>query len=192
MSTKPLLYFKTDNEWRNWLHKNHSTETGVYLVFYKVSSNKPSMRWEEAVKVALCYGWIDSTVKKLDEERRQQYFTPRKTKSVWSKLNKTYIDELTKAKLMQPSGKAIVKIAKSNGSWDALNNVDNEIIPPNLQKAFTKNPIAFTNYKNFAPSYRRGYLYWLYAAKRETTQQKRIEEIIRLCKLNKKQSDNSW
>ena len=190
--TKPQLYFKTANEWRSWLHQNHDSSNGVYLIFYKVSSNKPSMRWEEAVKVALCYGWIDSTVKRLTDEKRQQYFTPRKPKSVWSKLNKSYIKELTKEKLIHPSGKASIKIAKANGSWDALNNVDNEVIPTNLQKAFDANPQAFTNYKNFAPSYRRGYLYWLYAAKREGTQQKRITEIIRLCNLNLKQPKNSW
>lgn len=190
--TKPQIYFKTAVEWRIWLHENYDSSTGVYLILYKVASKKPSMRWEEAVKVALCYGWIDSTVKRLDEERRQQYFTPRKTKSVWSKLNKSYIKELTKEKLMHTSGKFSIKIAKQNGSWDALNNVDNEVIPPNLQKAFNENPIAYKNYINFAPSYRRGYLYWLYAAKREVTQQKRIEEIIRLCALNKKQSDGSW
>lgn len=189
---KPQLYFPTDTAWRNWLHDNHRTSSGVYLILYKVSSPTQSMRWEEAVKVALCYGWIDSTVKRLDHEKRQQYFTPRKHKSVWSKLNKTYIKELTKEKLMHSSGKESIKIAKQNGSWDALNNVDNEVISPLLQKAFDANPIAFENYKNFAPSYRRGYLYWLYAAKREATQQKRIEEIIKLCSANKKQADGSW
>ena len=190
--TKPQLYFKTDIEWRTWLHDNYATSTGVYLILYKVSSTTLSMRWEEAVKVALCYGWIDSTVKRLDHEKRQQYFTPRKHKSVWSKLNKTYIKELNKNNLMHSSGNAIIKIAKQNGSWDALNDVDNEVISPLLQKAFDANPQAFENYKNFAPSYRRGYLYWLYAAKREATQQKRIDEIIRLCALNKKQADGTW
>ncbi|MDT0551769.1 YdeI/OmpD-associated family protein [Urechidicola vernalis] len=190
--TKPQLYFERDIEWRKWLHENHKKSTGVYLIFYKVSSSKPSMRWEEAVKVALCYGWIDSTVKRLDDERRQQYFSPRKSTSVWSKLNKTYIKELTKEKLLQSSGIESISIAKQNGSWDALNDVDNEVIPPLLLAAFKNNPIAFSNYKNFAPSYRRGYLYWLYAAKRETTQQKRILEIIKYCSTNKKQRDGNW
>lgn len=190
--TKPQLYFPTDSEWRSWLHENHNTSDGVYLILYKVSSPTQSMRWEEAVKVALCYGWIDSTVKRLDHEKRQQYFTPRKHKSVWSKLNKTYIKELTKEKLLHSSGKTIIKIAKQNGSWDTLNDVDNELIPPLLQKAFDANPLAYKNYKNFAPSYRRSYLYWLYAAKREATQQKRIVEIIKLCNANKKQADGTW
>lgn len=189
---KPLLYFKTDTAWREWLHENHTTYNGIYLVFYKVASKKPSMRWEEAVKVALCYGWIDSTVKRLDHERRRQTFTPRKNKSVWSKLNKTYIDALIADGLMHQSGLKSIKIGKQNGSWDALNDVDNEVISPQLQKAFDTNPTAFTNYKNFAPSYRRGYLYWLYAAKREATQQKRITKIIELCTANKKQQDGTW
>ncbi|MHA7057662.1 YdeI/OmpD-associated family protein [Aquimarina sp. M1] len=104
MKIKPELYFKNDIEWRNWLRDHHNTSDGVYLIFYKVESTQPSMRWEEAVKVALCYGWIDSTVKKLDEERRKQYFCPRKPKSVWSKVNKTYITNLIKNDLMHDSG----------------------------------------------------------------------------------------
>lgn len=190
--TKPQLYFKTDTEWREWLHENHQSSTGIYLIFYKVTSETQSMRWEEAVKVALCYGWIDSTVKKLDHERRRQTFTPRKTKSVWSKLNKTYIKQLKAEKLIHKSGHASIKIAKQNGSWDALNDVDNEVISPMLKKAFDANPKAFENYRNFAPSYRRGYLYWLYAAKREATQLKRIDEIIINCLANKKQRDGDW
>ncbi len=190
--TKPEFYFPTHSEWREWLHDNHNSSTGVYLIFYKVASKTQSMRWEEAVKVALCYGWIDSTVKKLDHERRRQTFTPRKTKSVWSKLNKTYVKQLKADKLIHKSGHASIKIAKQNGSWDALNDVDNEVISPLLQKAFDANPKAFENYKNFAPSYRRGYLYWLYAAKREATIQKRISEIIQLCEANKKNRDGEW
>ncbi|PHR70184.1 MAG: hypothetical protein COA67_08630 [Lutibacter sp.] len=189
---KPLLYFKNDTAWREWLHENHDTYTGVYLVFYKVASKEPSMRWEEAVKVALCYGWIDSTVKKIDDQRRKQHFTPRKNKSVWSKLNKTYIEQLTLDNLIHASGIKSIEIGKSNGSWDALNDVDNEVIPLELQIAFSNNPIAFENYKNFAPSYRKGYLYWLHSAKREATRQKRIAIIIELCAANKKQQDGTW
>ena len=88
MEQREHHYFKNANEWRKWLHENHNTSIGVYLIFYKVSSEFESMRWEEAVQVAICYGWIDSTVKKMDEERRKQVFSPRKNKSVWSKLNK--------------------------------------------------------------------------------------------------------
>ncbi|AXT54285.1 YdeI/OmpD-associated family protein [Aquimarina sp. MMG015] len=189
MITKPELYFKNDQEWRRWLHENHTSSEGIYLIFYKVESKQPSMRWEEAVKVALCYGWIDSTVKKLDNEKRRQYFCPRKPKSVWSKVNKTYIMELIKNNLMQDSGLKSISIAKENGSWTALDNVENGVIPEDLQKAFNTNKIAYTNYSNFARSYRKSYLYWLNQAKRQETRDKRILEIIKFCKANIKTRD---
>ena len=189
MNKIPELYFPNDTEWREWLHENHAMTEGIYLIFYKVSSEKPSMRWEEAVKVALCYGWIDSTVKSLGNGKRRQYFSPRKPKSVWSKLNKTYIVELKGQGLIQESGKRIIAEAKKNGSWTVLDGPENGVIPDNLKDAFDANPTAFKNYKNFAPSYRKSYLYWLNQAKREETQQKRIKEIIRLCEANEKSRD---
>ena len=94
-------YFRSDAEWRTWLHENHQTSKGIYLIFYKVVHENDSMRWEEAVKVALCYGWIDSTVKSLGDGKRRQYFCPRNPKSVWSALNKKYIKQLVKDNLMQ-------------------------------------------------------------------------------------------
>lgn len=184
MNNKPELYFENDKEWRTWLHENHDQSDGVYLIFYKVQSAKPSMRWEEAVKVALCYGWIDATVKKLNEERRRQYFCPRNPKSVWSQLNKRYIVELTKEGLMHQSGLDKIEAAKKDGSWTALDDVENGVIPEDLQKAFDQNPKAFDNYQNFSPSYRKSYLYWLNQAKRKETRDKRIYEIIKLCRAN--------
>ncbi len=189
MNTREELYFKNDIEWRAWLEKNHETSAGIYLIFYKVSSDKESMRWEEAVKVALCFGWIDSTVKKLDDERRRQYFCPRKPKSVWSKLNKSYIVELIAEGKMHESGSRKMIAAIKDGSWTALDDVENGIIPKELQTAFEANPTAYENYQNFSPSYRKSYLYWLNQAKRETTREKRIAEIIRLCAANIKSRD---
>ena len=184
MSDKPELYFQNDNEWRNWLSQNHESSKGVYLIFYKVENPEPSMRWEEAVKVALCFGWIDSTVKSLGNGKRRQYFCKRNPKSVWSALNKKYIKELTANKLMHKSGLDIIKSGKQNGSWTALDEVEKGIIPADLQTEFDKNKTAFKNYTNFAPSYRKNYLYWLNQAKRVETRQKRITEIINLCKEN--------
>ena len=184
------LYFKTDKEWRDWLHKNHHLHNGVYLIFYKVEHENDSMRWEEAVKVALCYGWIDSTVKSLGDGKRRQYFTPRNEKSVWSALNKQYIEALIAENLMHESGLKKIEIGKQNGSWTALDAVENGIIPEDLQMEFNKNSIAFDNYQNFAPSYRKSYLYWLNQAKREDTRKKRINEIIQLCANNIKGRDS--
>ena len=182
----PELYFKNEAEWREWLHHNHQNFNGVHLIFYKVDHEMDSMRWEEAVKVAICYGWIDSTVRSLGEGKRKQYFTPRNPKSEWSALNKRYVDELTESNLMHKSGMQVIELAKENGSWTGLDDVEKEIIPKDLQKVFNRNKKAFSNYKGFAPSYRKSYLYWLNQAKREETRQKRIEEIISLCKANKK------
>lgn len=186
---KPELYFKNDVEWRSWLSKNHSTSKGIYLIFYKVENPEESMRWEEAVKVALCYGWIDSTVKSLGNGKRRQYFCPRNEKSVWSALNKRYIKELTADKLMHKSGLDIIKTGKKNGSWSALDEVEKGVIPNDLQFEFNKNKTAFSNFKNFAPSYKKSYLYWLNQAKRKTTRQKRIVVIISFCEQNIKSRD---
>ena len=119
------------------------------------------MRWEDAVQVAICYGWIDSTVKKLDDERRRQMFTPRKDKSVWSKLNKTYIEKLLANNQMHESGLKKIETAKKNGSWESLDAVENLEMPMDLKLAFFKNQ-----------------------AKREETRKARITEILKLCEQN--------
>lgn len=178
------LYFKTDIEWRLWLEQHHNSSKGVYLIFYKIENKEASMRWEEAVKVALCFGWIDSTVKSLGNGKRKQYFCPRKPKSVWSALNKSYITELRHLNLMHQSGLNAIDIAMENGSWIALDDVENGIIPKDLQLEFDKHPIALEHYNGFARSYRKSYLYWLNQAKRDLTRQKRIKEIIELCLQN--------
>ncbi len=186
MNKTPELYFKNNTEFREWLHNNHNDNNGIYLIFYKVNHEKDSMRWEEAVKVALCYGWIDSTAKSLGDGKRQQYFCPRKPKSVWSKVNKEHIKKLKSEGLMHEAGLKSIRIAKQNGSWNAMDNVEAGIIPEDLQKAFDNNKTAFENFKNFTHSQRKSYLYWLQQAKREETKNKRILEIIEHCEGNVK------
>lgn len=181
------LYFERDIDWYDWLMQHHETYQNVYLIFYRKDTGMPSMTWEEAVKVALCFGWIDSTVKSLGNGKRQQYFSKRKPKSPWSKLNKKHVEELTEKGLMQESGYAHIKLAKENGAWSDLDDVENLIIPEDLKKAFDEYKEAYFNYCNFSPSYQKNYLHWLHSAKRETTRLKRITEIIRLCEMNKKQ-----
>lgn len=180
------LYFKDDGEFREWLHKNHAASDGIYLIFYKVDHDMPSMRWEEAVRVALCYGWIDSTVKSLGNGKRRQYFCPRNAKSVWSRVNKNHLKELEAAELIHESGYKAIEIAKKNGSWTELDDVENGVIPEKLQQAFDKNQKAFKNYQKLTRGQRKSYLYWLNNAKRETTREKRIKEIIALCEQGKK------
>ncbi len=179
-----MHYFKNTKEWRKWLHKNHAQIEGIYLIFYTVAHENESMRWEEAVQVALCYGWIDSTVKSLGNGKRRQYFCPRKPKSVWSKINKDYVRQLIAGGLMHESGLSKIEAAKKDGSWTSLDDVENGVVPQDLQKALDSNKKAFENYRNFTRGQRKSYLYWLNQAKREETRQKRIAEIIRLCEQN--------
>ncbi|NER18517.1 YdeI/OmpD-associated family protein [Spongiivirga citrea] len=192
MIEKPELYFKKDNEWYNWLYQNYDQyENGIYLVFYKLEAKIPTMRWEEAVRVALCFGWIDSTVKNVGGPKRIQYFCKRKPKSVWSKVNKTHVEELIATNKMHEAGYRSIEIAKENGSWIALDDVENGLIPMDLQKAFNGNQLAFSNYQGFTFSNRKSYLYWLNQARRQETREKRIKEIIRLCSQGIK-SRNTW
>jgi len=142
------------------------------------------MRWEEAVQEALCFGWIDSTVKKVDDERRKQLFTPRNPKSGWSKVNKNYVKKLTTNNLMHESGLQKIKIAKKDGSWTSRDNAENLILPDELKKAFSKNKLAFKNFQAFSKSYKKNYLHWLYSAKREETKKKRLAQIVNLCEQN--------
>lgn len=184
MGNFPELYFERDTDWYDWLLSNHNNHKAVYLIFYKLETGIATIRWEEAVKVALCFGWIDSTVKSLGNGKRRQYFTPRNPKSTWSALNKKYVLELETEGLIHDSGYKMIELAKATGTWTAMDDVENGIIPPELQKAFNENPKAFENYQNFSKGYRKGYLSWLNSAKRDATRQKRISEIIRLCTAN--------
>ena len=185
MEERPVLYFPRDVEWREWLSLNHDQyPKGVYLIFYKLETGIDTMRWEEAVRVAICFGWIDSTVKSLGGGKRRQYFCPRNPKSTWSALNKKYVAELEASGLIHQAGYRMIDLAKETGTWTAMDAVENLIIPKDLQEAFDEFPLAFDNYSNFSRGYRKSYLSWLYSAKREATRQKRIDEIIQLCLAN--------
>lgn len=184
---KPTLYFERDVDWYDWLLNNQNNYHAVYLIFYKKDTNMPSMTWEQAVKVALCFGWIDATVRSLGNGKRQQYFCKRKPKSAWSKVNKQHIKTLIREGLLQETGYKSIEIAKENGAWNELDHVENLLIPDDLQEAFNHNPSAFENYKNFAPTYKKGFLRWIYQAKRAATRNKRIEATLEYCEKNIKQ-----
>lgn len=184
------LHFEYDTDWYDWLLNNHNQPKAVYLIFYKLELNIPTMRWEEAVKVALCFGWIDSKVQGLGNGRRRQYFSPRKPKGNWSALNKKHVKELIAAGLMQEAGYKMIDLAKKTGTWNEMNDVENGVIPEDLQVAFDVNERAFEYYKNFSKGYRKNYLSWLHSAKRKETRQKRIIQIIELCANNIISRDN--
>ena len=172
-------------EWRAWLENNHRSSIGVWLIYYKVKSGKPSVRYGEAVKEALCFGWIDSKVKSLDEERYMQIFTPRKPKSVWSKLNKQYIEELIEQGLMNPSGLEKIEAAKQDGSWHKLDAIEELSIPADLKKALAADETANRYFEAFSNSAKKNILFWIESAKRPETRLKRIEQTINLAAQNK-------
>ncbi|BAY66198.1 hypothetical protein NIES22_63110 [Calothrix brevissima NIES-22] len=172
------VYAKDRQEWREWLQRNHHSSIGVWLIYYKVKSGKPSIKYSEAVKEALCFGWIDSKVKTIDTERYMQIFTPRKPKSVWSKLNKQYIEELITQNLMTEAGLKKIETAKENGSWSSLDAIEALTIPADLQLALTANETANKYFEALSKSSKKNILSWIESAKRPETRLKRIQQTI--------------
>lgn len=183
---KKAIYARTRQEWRNWLADNFDKESSIWLILYHKHSKVESVKIDEAVEEALCYGWIDSKAKNRDHESTYLTFSQRKAKSNWSKINKDRVEKLTLRGLMTEHGQKLIDIAKKNGMWDAANDVDNLTIPDEMQKLFDENPTALSNFNAFSKSSKRLILSWIYAAKRPETKQKRIEETIRLANENKK------
>ena len=169
---------KNRQAWREWLEQNYTTSIGVWLIYYKVKSEQPSVCYSEAVKEALCFGWIDSKAKSIDEERYRQIFTPRKPKSVWSKLNKQYIQELIEQGLMSKAGLEKIEAAKQDGSWTTLDEVEELIIPADLRQALAANKTANQYFKAYNNSTKKNILFWIQSAKRSQTRLKRIEQTI--------------
>lgn len=180
-----MFYASDRQQWREWLAKYHSTSVGVWLVYYKVKSGKPSVRYNEAVQEALCFGWIDSKVKSLDEERYMQIFTPRKPNSVWSKLNKQYVDELIAQGLMAEAGLIAVSIAQQNGSWNSLDAIEALIIPVDLKQALEANETAKKYFDLLSNSSKKNILARINSAKRPETRLKRIEQTVSSLAQNK-------
>ncbi len=183
--TLKSVYASSRQEWRQWLKENHSTCIGIWLIYYKVKSGKASVKYSEAVKEALCFGWIDSKVKSLDTERYMQIFTPRKPKSVWSKLNKQYIEELTEQGLMTEAGLIKIEAAKLDGSWTSLDAIEALIIPDDLQLALQANEIAFENFQAFSNTSKKNILLWVTSARRLETRLNRIQQIVNSAAQNK-------
>lgn len=180
------FYPKSPNEWRSWLIENHEKEDKIWLVYFKKHLANYNLSWSEAVDEALCFGWIDSTKKTLDENRYIQLFAKRNPKSTWSKINKEKIKILTKENKMFPAGIKSIKIAKENGNWSLLDEVEELIIPKDLLNEFKQEKTAFDFYENQSNSTKKSILYWVVTAKRKDTRLKRIQEIIKRAKEGKK------
>jgi uncharacterized protein YdeI (YjbR/CyaY-like superfamily) len=180
------FYPKSRSEWRAWLQNNHDKKQSIWIIYYKKNSTQPTVSYSEAVDEALCFGWIDSTSRPIDEEKYMQYFTRRKVKSVWSKINKEKIERLFREGNMTEAGIRSIEIAKQNGSWNIPDDAEALIIPEDLEVEFQKRPSSKDYFLGLSKSDKRNILQWLVLAKRPDTRQKRILEIVELAVTNQK------
>ena len=181
------LSFKDRENWRKWLEKNYDKENHIWLALYKKGSGKKGMPLEESVEEAMCFGWIDGKLKRLDDERYILRFSPRKANSVWSKINKERAEALMKSGKMTEAGLAKIEEAKKTDLWDnAYTNKTKEAIPLHLKEALMKDKKAWDNFQNFANSYRNMYIGWVNNAKTIETRMKRIKKIVQQSLHNKK------
>ncbi len=181
------LYVKTRDEWRKWLSEHHQTERELWLVFFKKETGKPSIEYDASVEEALCFGWVDSIIKKIDAEKYARKFTPRKSESPWSESNKTRVKKMIEQGRMAESGLARVQEAKQNGLWykSTRPNISFEI-PEEFERALQQNKEAQEFFQQLAPSYQKQYIAWIVVAKRQETREKRIKESIALLKKGEK------
>lgn len=173
------LYVKTREEWRKWLEENHDTVQGIWLIYYKKLSGKPRIPYNEALDEALCFGWIDGKIKRVNDDYYIQWFTPRRKGSRWSELNMSKVRNLIKEDRMKPAGMLAYEEAVNNPALVYNTKKDeNLIVPDDLLIALKNNETAYNNFMNFPPSGRRLYVFWLNDAKRENTRKSRIVKIV--------------
>lgn len=171
-------YAKDRKAWRKWLDKNHAISTGIWLVYYKKESGKTRVPYADAVEEALCYGWIDSTTNAIDDDSYMQLFTPRKEKSGWSKINKARIVQLMEQGLMMPAGIEKIELAKKNGTWAKLDEIEAFAIPDELKSAFKGNKKAEQFFNTLSNTNRKMILHYITTAKRQETKDSRVAEMM--------------
>jgi uncharacterized protein YdeI (YjbR/CyaY-like superfamily) len=179
--------FADREAWRAWLAEHHQTAKELWLIFHKKHTGKGGLTYVEALEEALCFGWIDGILKRIDNEKHQVRFSPRRKNSIWSAHNKKRVRKLIKEGRMTPAGLAKIDEAKANGQWDkAAQREDITVVPAELTEALAGNEKARLNFESLAPSYRRQFIYWVAVAKRDETRRKRIQETIDLLIRNEK------
>jgi len=195
MEISKTLYVKNRDEWRCWLEKNYSEEKEIWITFYKKHTGKPCVKYDDAVEEALCFGWIDSIVKRIDDEIYVQKFSVRKKNSKWSESNKIRIIKMVKEGKMTDMGyNTFMNVPEVASLLEKPNAIparkirknDEIIIPMELQQALDLNKLSKENFEKLPPSHRREYIHWMFSAKRAETIQKRIAEAILMLANNQK------
>lgn len=176
---RPILAFASQAEWEAWLDAEHRASEGVWLKFAKKGSGVETVVYAEALDVALCYGWIDSQVARLDERFYLQKFTPRRARSKWSRINRDKIEELTRQGRLKPAGLEQVELAKADGRWDAAYaSPANVAIPDDLQAALDASPQAAEFWERLNKSNRFAIVFQLEDAKKPETRTRRLEKFV--------------
>lgn len=179
MDTDPVVPFESPAAWEAWLAEHHATSDGVWLQIAKKASGIPTVTHAEALDVALCHGWIDGQRKALDEMWFLQRFTPRRSRSNWSKINRAKVEQLTAEGRMRPAGLAEVERARADGRWDAAYDAQRTAtVPDDLRRALDQNPVAAANFATLNSQNRYAILYRIQDAKRQETRARRIETFV--------------
>lgn len=165
--------------WRRWLSRNHATSLGVWLVYYKKhAAGARRLSYETALLEALCFGWIDSQIRTLDEDRCRQIFSPRKARSVWSVPNKARVAQLMAQGLMTPAGQAKIDAAKTRGTWYQVDAAEALEMPADLSRELRRDTAAHRCFENLSAWVRKRLLWWIHSAKRPETRQRRIRQLV--------------
>lgn len=175
---KDLYVPDTSADWRKWLESHPDRTDGVWVAYPKKSSGVEGPAYEDLVEEALCFGWIDSVNRRADEDRRLQWFSPRRKGGVWSGSNKERIERLVAEGRMTERGQAVIDAAQADGSWSQYDDAEAMVVHPDLQAAFHAAPDAAEVWESTSPSQRRQDLWWVYSAKRPETRANRIEKLI--------------
>jgi len=174
----------TRDEWSAWLKANSGTSKGVWLVTFKKATGQPRVEYEHAVEEALCWGWIDSVARGLDEERSMLRFSPRKKGSGWARTNKVRLERLIAENRVSPQALEAIEEARRDGSWTKLDEVENRTVPDDLRVEFANYPDAEGHFEAFPPGEKRRILEWIVQAKTLETRSKRIAETAREAQIN--------
>lgn len=174
----PIYHAESRAQWRTWLEVHHATTRGVWLCSWRKATGRPACPYPEVVEEALCFGWIDSTMNTLDDDRGLQLITPRKPKSTWTRLNRQRVADLEAAGLMHDAGRRAVEVAQANGWWTILDPVEDLEEPDDLVVALDAEPVARAAWDGFPPSARKQMLWWVISAGRPDTRARRIATIV--------------
>jgi uncharacterized protein YdeI (YjbR/CyaY-like superfamily) len=172
------VYLKTRAEWRKWLEENYSNSEGVWFTYYKKPSGQPSVPYKDAVEEALCFGWIDGKIKRINDDYYIQWFTPRRRGSHWSTLNMSRAQKLIEQNLMRPAGLKEYELAIKNPAVQEKKPENGAVLPDDLLDGLKENDVAFNNFMKFPSSTRKLYILWVNDAKRAETRIRRIKKVV--------------